>query len=213
MTRCPVCGTGSTVPFQVVAERNYWRCTSCAATCLDPSQLPGEAVERGRYALHENHPNDPRYRRFLGKLLEPLLHRLSPGQEGLDYGCGPCPVLSIMLTEAGHPMRVYDPFFHLDPSSLGRTYDFITCTEVVEHFHRPAKEFARLDRLLRPGGLLAIMTCFQTDDERFADWYYRRDPTHVVFYREKTFHYLAALFGWGCDIPVKDVAILSKPIP
>ena len=39
-------------------------------------------------------------------------------------------------------------------------------------------------RLVRPGGWLAVMTCFQTDDARFAGWHYRKDPTHVVFYRE-----------------------------
>ena len=40
------------------------------------------------------------------------------------------------------------------------------------------------------------MTCFQNADDRFATWHYRRDPTHVVFYREETFAWLAAHFGW-----------------
>ena len=49
------------------------------------------------------------------------------------------------------------------------------------------------------------MTCFQTDDKRFADWHYRKDPTHVVFYRETTFRTIARQRGWTCQIPVKDV--------
>jgi hypothetical protein len=55
------------------------------------------------------------------------------------------------------------------------------------------------------------MTCFQTDDDRFDNWHYRRDPTHVVFYREFTFKLLANRFGWHLEIPRKDVALFRKP--
>ena len=40
-----------------------------------------------------------------------------------------------------------------------------------------------LSYLVRPGGWTGVMTCFQTDDARLAHCHYRRDPTHVVFYR------------------------------
>lgn len=53
------------------------------------------------------------------------------------------------------------------------------------------------------------MTCFQVDDEDFAQWHYRRDPTHVVFYREETLRYVAAQRGCKCEIPVKDVAFID----
>ena len=56
-----------------------------------------------------------------------------------------------------------------------------------------------------------MMTCFQTEDEHFADWHYRKDPTHVVFYREATFRRIAAERGWHCEVPVKDVALMRKP--
>ena len=52
------------------------------------------------------------------------------------------------------------------------------------------------------------MTSFQTDDAAFANWHYRRDPTQVVFYREETFRHLAAIWGWDCEIPRKDVVLL-----
>ena len=80
-----------------------------------------------------------------------------------------------------------------------------------EHFHDPYAEFARLDSLVRPGGILGLMTCFQTDDARFAAWHYRKDPTHVVFYREATMRFIARRFGWRCEIPVKDAALMWKP--
>jgi SAM-dependent methyltransferase len=180
---------------------------------LDPCQWPQPQDEHAEYLRHENNPGDSGYRRFLSRLAAPLLDRLAPGLKGLDYGCGPGPALAAMLREAGHSMALFDPFFQPDQQPLTETYDFITCTEVAEHFHRPAQEFDRLDAMLRPGGWLGVMTCFQTDDARFANWHYRKDPTHVVFYRETTFRIIAAQRGWTCEIPVKDVVLMQKPKP
>ena len=206
---CRVCGHGSTRLFPA-GKTIYWRCRHCMATFMDASLLPDEFTERKRYELHENDPDDKGYRRFLEKAAAPLKNRLAPGQRGLDYGCGPSSAMAKMMAEAGHFMTLYDPFFFPDKSALSSTYDFIVCTEVVEHFHRPKTEFDRLDVLLRPGGYIAVMTCFQTDDDKFENWHYRRDVTHVVFYREKTFRVIAGQRGWLCEIPVKDVALMQK---
>ncbi|MBE0532252.1 MAG: class I SAM-dependent methyltransferase [Rhodospirillales bacterium] len=208
---CPVCRSGKPQPLVSVDGRDYWRCGTCEARFLDPRQHPSPETEHAYYLRHENDPDDPGYRRFLSKLADPLLACLPAGSHGLDYGCGPGPALAAMLREAGHDVALYDPFFHPDPGPLARQYDFVTCTEAAEHFHHPATEFARLAGLVRPGGWLAIMTCFQTEDARFAGWHYRKDPTHVVFYREATMRHLAAGKGWACDIPAKDVALMQKP--
>ncbi|MBE0454738.1 MAG: class I SAM-dependent methyltransferase [Roseovarius sp.] len=194
-----------------VDAHDYWRCPDCEATFLDPVQLPNRSVEDAQYRLHRNGLNDAGYRKFLARLTSPLLERLPAGLSGLDYGCGPGPALAAMLTEAGHRVAIYDPLFFDDPKLLDDQYDFITCTEVAEHFHHPFDEFARLDAMLKPGGWLAVMTMFQTEDAAFARWHYRRDPTHVVFYRETTFRVIATLHHWRCEIPCVNVALLSKP--
>jgi hypothetical protein len=93
---------------------------------------------------------------------------------------------------------------------LARRYHFITCSEVAEHFHDPAAEFARLAGLLQPGGTLAVMTRWLADGVDFARWHYRRDPTHVVFYRPATFRHLAQQHGWRCELPAPDVALLTQ---
>lgn len=208
---CPVCAAHDPRPLLSVEGRDYWRCEVCEARFLDPRQRPSRQAEYEHYLHHENDPGDARYRRFLARLAEPLLARLAPRSRGLDYGCGPGPALAAMLREAGHEVRLYDPFFHPDPTPLGGGYDFIACTEAAEHFHFPAGEFDRLGGLLRPGGWLAVMTCFQTDDARFAGWHYRKDPTHVVFYREATLRFIAASRSWHCLVPVKDVALMQRP--
>jgi SAM-dependent methyltransferase len=208
---CPVCEAPQARFFISVSARNYWRCTDCLASFLDPAQRLAADAELAQYRLHRNDPADPEYRRFLSRLAEPLIERLAPRRRGLDYGCGPGPALAAMLREAGHQVALYDPHFHDDRSALNARYDFITCSEVAEHFHRPAEEFRRLGSLLEPGGWLAVMTGFQADDARFANWHYRRDPTHVVFYREHTFHHLARIHGWDCEIPCANVALLRRP--
>lgn len=211
MSRCPVCRSQQIKHFARLEDRDYFRCEICLATFMAQIHWPDSAEARACYLLHENDPENISYRSFLSRLSEPLLHKLRPGSRILDYGCGPGPALAAMLREAGHEVAVFDPVFFADHSVLDRQYDAVTCTEVAEHFFYPADEFDRLSELLSPDGWLAVMTCFQTIDERFANWQYRKDKTHVVFYREATLRHLAEQRGWHCEIPVKNVALMHKP--
>ena len=185
-------------------------CDSCRMVHLAPEYRLGAEDERARYETHKNVPSDPEYRAFLNRLAMPLMKRLLPGAEGLDYGSGPGPTLSLMLEELGFRMEIYDPYFAPDPASLERSYDFITCSETIEHFFRPDEEFARLDRVLRPGGWLALMTEMIPKTASFENWYYPRDPTHVCFYRPATMEWLAAHLGAGLEFPHPNVVLLRK---
>ncbi len=213
-TECPVCTSDQIAPLLCDRQgRRYHACASCQARFLDAAfHLPLQA-QKAHYLTHENEVDDPGYRAFLARLADPLLARLQPAACGLDYGCGPGPALAAMLCEAGHDVALYDPLFAPDADALVHTYDFVTCTEVAEHFHHPASEFARLAGLLRPGGILAVMTMFQTDDARFESWHYRLDPTHVVFYRPETFAWLATRLGVSCEIIRKDVVLMTRVAP
>ena len=135
--------------------------------------------------------------------------RLAPGARGLDYGSGPGPTLSRMLAEAGPPTSDYDPFFASGPGLLGATYDFVTCSEAAEHFHDPAREFQRLDRLLRPGGWLGLMTGIVDPETDLETWWYLRDPTHVVFYSLRTLTWLGERHGWTL-VPVSGTVVLFR---
>jgi len=210
---CPVCRASGARRLLEVDDRTYWRCRICDATFLDPSQRLSRDDEVSHYQHHENDPDDPRYRRFLSKLADPLLAKLKPGMTGLDYGCGPGPALAAMFEEAGLEMVLFDPFFRNDPTVLDQHFDVITLSEVAEHLFEPADVFDSLGDKLKPGGWLGVMTCFQTDDERFATWHYRRDPTHVIFYRPSTLQVVAEKRGWRCEIPRKDVALMQKRSP
>jgi SAM-dependent methyltransferase len=188
----------------------YFRCETCDLTFLDPAQRPSLAEERAEYALHRNEPDDPRYRAFLQQALDPLLPRLKAGAKGLDFGCGPGPTLSVMLTGAGYPTADYDPIFRPDAVMLTRTWDFVTCTEVVEHLHQPGEVFAHLDAMLKPGGVLSIMTERLTPERDFAAWRYRRQPSHVAFYSDKTMAWIGGRFGWRSSLHGPLVVLFEK---
>lgn len=168
-------------------------------------------AERARYLEHQNHPYDERYRGFLGRLARPLLARLQRGQRGLDFGSGPGPTLSLILEEAGMIMNNYDPFFAPDLQVLDQNYDFITSTETWEHFRNPAVEIERQVNLLKPGGILAVMTQMLSPTQDFSEWYYQRDPTHIGFFQRATMKFIAEHLGWELEFPDNNVTFFIKP--
>lgn len=161
--------------------------------------------------MHENNPADPAYRQFLSRLLDPMLMRLPAGASGLDFGSGPGPTLSVMLEELGYRTRIYDPFYAPDDAVFDLQYDFITATEVAEHLYQPGNVLNRLWSLLRPGGLLGIMTSRVDDVQDFAGWHYKNDPTHVVFFSKRSFEWLADRWKTQPEFPRDNVVILQKP--
>ncbi|MCK5874963.1 MAG: class I SAM-dependent methyltransferase [Alcanivoracaceae bacterium] len=208
---CVLCHDMHCPHFAHVDGLDYFRCRRCQLTFLDPAQLPDADAEQRHYDLHENDPNDPGYRAFLNRLAAPLCEQLTAGSEGLDFGCGPGPALARMLEERGHQMSVYDPLFAPHANALDRQYDFVTCTEVVEHFHQPEREFELLAGLVKPGGMLAIMTSLLHDGIDFQKWHYRRDPTHVCFYRQPTFIQVARHYRMSsCEVQGNSVIFLRR---
>jgi 2-polyprenyl-3-methyl-5-hydroxy-6-metoxy-1,4-benzoquinol methylase len=210
---CPLCAGTRIRPFHQDRRRDYLQCADCRLVFVPPAQRLSAEAEKAEYDLHRNDPADGGYRRFLSRLADPLLARLAPHSCGLDFGCGPGPTLSLMLAEAGHRVALYDPFYARDPQVLvGQQYDFITATEVVEHLHHPGRELEQLWRLLRPGGVLGLMTKLVIGADAFARWHYKNDQTHVCFFSRETFQWLAASWGAQLEILGKDVILLTRPI-
>ena len=207
---CPLCG-GAAAPFHRAEGRDFLRCGGCRLTFVPKAQHLSADAERARYAEHNNSPEDAGYRAFLDRLLVPLAAALPAGAEGLDFGSGPGPTASVMMRERGFPCEHWDPYFAPDEGRLGRKYGFVTCTEVLEHLREPGATLARLDGLLAPGGILGVLTGVLEDDSAFPGWWYKKDPTHIAFYRPETLTWIAARFGWKLTRPSKDAALFENP--
>jgi hypothetical protein len=176
--------------------RAYLRCDVCDLYFLDPAQRATPASERERYDLHRYDPADVGYFEFVRPLIDRIRAGVAPPARGLDYGAGRVPLLADRLRTLGYHMSIYDVFYWPAPAVLQGCYEFVTACEVVEHFYDPGFEFGRLRRLLRPGATLFIMTDPRRDQVEFDRWSYRRDPTHVCFYSERTFRWIEAAFGF-----------------
>lgn len=210
MFTCPLCQHHDSHHFHSDKKRQYFRCQQCALVFVHPKHLPSLVNEKSEYDLHQNSLDDPGYRRFLNRLCDPLVKRLAPRSHGLDFGCGPGPLLAEMLIEHGFPTERYDPIYFPNQTLLKQHYDFITCTEAVEHFHQPEREWRMFGDMLNPDGLLAIMTKRVLSEDKFANWHYKNDPTHVSFYSDLTFAWLQSHFGLKLEYLADDVVIMRN---
>jgi 2-polyprenyl-3-methyl-5-hydroxy-6-metoxy-1,4-benzoquinol methylase len=222
---CPLCECGATRPFQPELADAFRECPDCALVFLEPHAHPSLQAERARYLTHNNSADDPGYRKYLSDAVEPLVEVLEEGisasgvdpaaarasLRGLDFGCGPGPAVQTMLAEQGIECANYDPFFAFAPDLLERPYDFVICTEVVEHLRRPGHAWDLLDRLLKRGGWLSVRTEILTPDVDFETWWYRNDETHLCFYRSETMEWIADSYEWSLVEPRPNVRLFQKP--
>jgi SAM-dependent methyltransferase len=207
---CPLCGAGAPAGPLRGRARWFWHCAVCRLVFVPPADHPSREAEEARYRLHRNAAGDAGHRDALARILDPLAARLRAGMEGIDYGCGPTPVLVAMLEERGFRAAGYDPIFFPDPAPLARAWDFVACTETVEHFREPGREFERLGRLVRPGGWIGIQTRLIAADQDLAAWWYAEDPTHLCFYARTTFDWIADRHGWTVEFAAPDVVLMRK---
>jgi SAM-dependent methyltransferase len=125
---------------------------------------------------------------FLGEFLtEP-----SKGKLLLDVGCGSQPLRSVVESSgityfgldvapiSGVSIDFVCPIDHALPDDLrSKSFDFVVCTEVMEHVADWPQAFKNLAALLRPGGIL-FLTCphvYQLHEEPF-DFF--RPTVHAI---------------------------------
>ena len=203
---CKICsGSVRTIGCQQF-EADYYYCTKCKFLSRDDQKILPAKQEQNRYLHHTNTLENTGYvdmlKTFIDKSITPFKQNI---KTALDFGSGPGPVLSQLLREMGYETDIYDIYFAPGRVYLDKTYDLITCTEVLEHLKDPLETMKMLKDRLNPGGILAVMTLFHpvyeissTPDQLpcekiFKDWWYRRDPTHRSFFRPETFYHIARL--------------------
>ena len=210
MNNCTVCKSESLKVFLKIHDLVYWKCNFCEAKFLDHKNYISFNEEKKHYLKHNNSLNDQGYRSFLLSLVKPLKEKISLNDFGLDYGCGYAPALADILKKDGYNIDVYDPFFFPNENIFLKTFKFITCSEVVEHLFKPYEEFVKINNLMDYNAWLGVMTSFMTEDYLFKNWHYRRDPTHVVFYKKKTFEVIAKQHNWNVLFPSKNIVLFNK---
>lgn len=207
---CPLCVTLNTDAYTHDRFRLYRVCCNCSLVYVPPRFHVSVHEEKKRYDLHRNNPDDPGYRIFLSRLFDPIRHYIADGAHGLDFGSGPGPALPAMFRECGYRIDVYDKCYAADPAVFQKKYDFITATEVLEHLQYPAQEIDRLFTMLKPGGVLGIMTKLVIDRQAFDTWHYKNDKTHICFFSIETFRWLSDRLQTRVEFIGKDVILMHK---
>ncbi len=199
-TECKICNNETLLIEKRMrkagSSRLYRRCLACDFIFLDDQFVLSPESEFAVYENHENSIDDLKYVAYFKRYIDAAIRDyVAPGDlQCLDFGSGPEPVLARVLErDFGWSVDIYDKFYATSSVYEGREYDLITSTEVVEHFSDPMQYFRLFKKLLRPGGILSIMTLFHpTDNDDFLDWFYIRDPSHIAFYSPKTMAVIAA---------------------
>lgn len=178
---------------------SYSFCPRCRL--LRKEQFPELAEERARYETHNNSVQDPRYLEYIrGVISADLYPRLKPGDAVLDFGCGSAKAVEALLAGEAPGVEVvsYDPFFHPETpesalAALNRQgFNFIIAIEVFEHLFDPGTAIRRLKNLLVPGGGILLRTMLYPGNRTsFRKWWYKDDLTHVHFFAEETFAWIA----------------------
>lgn len=192
---CKICGSNDLKVLDL--KEKYFFCNDCEVIFIDPAEIVAADEEKERYEGHDNNHENEGYVKmfedFIEKVIDPHLD-LDSEDKVLEFGCGPGPVLADLLAEKGAEVDCYDPYFFPDKIFKTKKYDLITSTEVFEHFSDPLKEMELLSSHLKVGGYLAVMTSFHPGPEEFEEWWYKWDPTHIVFYNQKTFEMIVSKF-------------------
>lgn len=192
---CKVCGSDNLEKINI--KDKYYHCNDCEVIFVDPEEILDQNEEKERYEGHDNNHQNDGYVKMMQDFIEKVLAahlNLEEINDVLEFGCGPGPVLADLLKEKGLNVDLYDPYFFSEKVFKEKQYDLITSTEVFEHFSDPIKEMKLLTSHLKEGSYLAVMTSFHPGPEEFEDWWYKWDPTHIVFFNEKTFSKVASIF-------------------
>ena len=200
---CVFCCSPKIIRFEI-RNKVYGYCSSCGGYFLDNRFFLSPKEQKERYLLHDNSLENQGYRQFLKKFLDFSLPFIKEKDVILDYGSGPNPALTLLLEEYKRETLIsstvschfWDPFFAPDNELVKA--NVILCLEVAEHFENPLQDFKKLADFCLPDGFIVIGTqCVSSDltHEKFKNWWYKEDATHVSFYSKKALQKCAESVG------------------
>ena len=201
MHKCPICNSDIEVLSSTMTELKigteqdrFGRCTLCGTISVNPKYYLSTNEEVLRYGKHDNSLKNSNYCDYLlsvynsfntRQIIEPIL----------DFGCGENAVLTELLRQNGIDIDGFDPNYE-NFILKDRMYNTILSIEAVEHFREPMVSFTIMNNLLNSGGDIFIRTELLESVPYFSAWWYKNDPTHIVFYSRTSFEFISDYFSW-----------------
>jgi hypothetical protein len=192
---CKLCGENAKT-IDNPENPAYYHCPDCDLIFISEKCFVNCEYELHRYKQHNNSIENRGYVDFLAGFLKAAeIDKMGKVENALDFGCGPEPVLQVLLNDMGIHTDIYDPYFFPVKIYIDKQYNLITSTEVFEHLKNPLETLTLLESLLAENGVLAVKTLFHTTCDDFKSWWYRRDSTHICFYSPRTFAWIEDRFN------------------
>lgn len=127
-------------------------------------------------------------RRSINDFVRRAAARAPAGGRVLDAGAGECIYKPLFdgrryvstdrgVGDAGWDYTKLDALADLERLPFGPgAFDFVLCTETLEHVARPGRVLSELSRVLKPGGMLALSVPFLHPVHQAPHDYYRYTP-------------------------------------
>jgi len=196
-THCKICSKPVEHFYDDYMQCETYFCKDCAFIFKDQAAIISPDKELKVYQQHNNTEENLGYvamfQDFIDKTITPHKDEITTV---FDFGSGPNPVLASLLKKEGFSVDYYDKYFSPQKVYEGKRYDLITSTEVIEHISDVQETMKLFSEHLNSGGYLALMTQFHPNTtEAYLNWWYRRDPTHISFFRPQSLQILAKQHG------------------
>lgn len=236
---CPCCETKGWKFLYHSTFNRYnipiYECSSCGFQTQYPRPSPDKLYTEEYYTgeadfSYRDERNTETYDRYVWRARIENIKRFKSRGEFLDVGCSFGGFLNC-AREAGfrvtgveisaysakvaseRGVRIYTGEF-LDADLPENFFDVVTLVEVIEHLSEPKLVFQKLNRILKPGGLLLIQTA------NFEGWqaikagasYHYYLPGHFYYYSESNLKKILDRSGFTDHItyPGVDFPLLAK---
>ncbi len=207
---CRLCWSWNLNKF-LAREQVYYFCRNCELIFIDTEFFPSKKEEKRVYDRHENTLANQGYVNRFENFIDKIELKSKDIDTILDWWSWPNPVLAYILREYWYDVDIYDPYYAKHKVYKDKKYDIITSTEVFEHFENPLETIKLIYGLIKDDGWLAIMTNMHDADlDKFQDWRYTRDDTHIAFYSLSTFQYVASKFDMDIEYRDDEIILLQK---
>jgi hypothetical protein len=208
---CPLCGENQIKEYSKDFLRLYHQCLSCHLIFVSRDELITLDEEKKRYDAHENNLEDQGYRFYLENIFSIIQSHLSPGDRGLDFGCGHSKMIEDIAAQQNILIDSFDLFYHPNEKIWNEKYDFIILSEVIEHLRSPVEELQRIQPLLNENGKIFIKTKLLPKTKlEFDHWFYKRDKTHIQFFSREAFDKLSEKFQFESSVEIGEDLFLFK---
>jgi len=210
--QCKLCRDSPVEIFFSDPPRTYLHCKNCELIFTTADSYLTLAQERERYEMHDNTVTNNGYVRFLDTVAKMVIECTPPEGSVLDFGSGKNAVLETIISRQCNEVQCesYDPQFDRLINFSEKKYDTIVLCEVIEHIRDLQGELECISSILKANGKVIIRTQKYSSLEKFANWWYRQDTTHINFFNDLSLSFAASLLKRRCfPTACEDIVILQ----